>query len=251
MNENELGFFNQAEIELYDATSLPLKYLIKTLIVKLRRRTYGKLFDGNARFAWTVTAVSDAIGPQDNVRNYMERRTIRTILKDLSAEYPLSSACEVGCGYGRLIMVLKEFAPKVVGFEREVHLVNVAKSLLPEIEFYNVESLDIIRKVHSGTFDLVMINAVLQHLTDEFCQKVLDEAKRLVPKGHVMLIEKTEMVAVTDNVTDGNRFISQSRSIDTYAKYMHPYKLVSTKPMSAEPSYFNPTPATIMLFKSN
>ena len=250
MNENELSFFDPTERELYDATSLPPGYLLKTLFVKFRRKTYGKLFDRKARLVWTVSAVSDAVGPKDNVRNYLERRTIRTILKDIAEKFPVQSACEIGCGYGRLIMVLKELAPKVVGFEREMDLVNIAERLLPGIEFYNVKSLDTISKVHSGTFDLVMVNAVLQHLTDEFCQKVLDEAKRLVPKGHVMLIEKTEIIAVTDNVTDGNHFISQSRSIDTYAKYMHPYNLVSTKPMIAEPTYFNPTPATIMLFKS-
>ena len=62
---------------------------------------------------WTVGAISDADGPSGNVRNYLEQETIRDILTDLTQERRLARACEIGCGYGRVIMVLKEYADYV------------------------------------------------------------------------------------------------------------------------------------------
>jgi len=57
-------------------------------------------------FVWTLNAVSDAYGPADNVRNYLDRRTIRTILAELPRTRSLRYACEVGCGYGCLIIMM-------------------------------------------------------------------------------------------------------------------------------------------------
>ncbi len=250
MNQNERRYFSEKELELYDATSLPLSYLVKSLWVKMRRQTWGRFTDRGARFVWTASAVSDATGPADNVRNYVERENVRSMLKKVVRNYPVNSACEVGCGYGRLTMVLKEFTQKVAGFEREKILVDIAKPLLPAIEFYHVESLDKISELGMQPFDFVMMCTVLQHLTDDFCQKVIEDIKRLAPMGHVLLIEKTEPIAITANTKDDTSFISRDRSVETYTMLMNPFKLAATAKRMAEPTYFNPHPGTCMLFKS-
>lgn len=251
MNENEIKYFSKEELKFYDATSLPILYLLKSLFIKIRRKTWGRYYDRKSRMIWTVNTISDASGLESNIRNYYERQTIRSILSFIHNKYTISTACEVGCGFGRLIMVLQEFSTKVVGFEREHHLVGIARTLLPKIEFCQVESLDKLNILGKGPFDFVLTSTVLQHLTDNFCQKVLEEIKHLSPKGHVLLIEKTEAIMTTSNIQDGNSFISRARPIDTYAQWMKPYRLISTSERIIEPTYPYPKPGTCMLFRSS
>lgn len=250
MNQNEFKYFKGKEAELFDASSLPTGFLLKSLFIKARRKSWGKVSDARARFVWTVNEVSDTSGPAATVRDYRERQTIRGIIKPIAEKYPLKAACEVGCGYGRVTMVLKEFAGTVVGFEREAHLVNIAKRLMPEIDFCRVEGLDKISSCGKGRFDLVMTCTVLQHLTDEHCRSVIEEMKRICPEGHVLIIEKTDDFATTKNFTDGNSFMSRGRSPEQYSAWMKPYKLVSVSKRVVETGYYNPNPGTCMLFAS-
>lgn len=250
MNENELKYLKARERAMGDATSLPLGYLLKSIWIKIRRRTLGKFLDVNARHVWTVNEVSDAAGPADNVRNYIERRTIRSILSGMAGRYPLQSACEIGCGYGRLTMVLAEFAGKVVGFEREWDLVETARRLLPSISFYRVTSLDKLTGFDKGPFDLVLSCTVLQHLTDSHCRAVIGEMKSLAPRGHILLIEKTDDIATTSRFDDGNIFLSRARALEVYEELMRPYELVSVGDRVLEPGYINPHPGKCMLFRS-
>ena len=90
---------------------------------------------------WTPAETSDVSGPASIVRNYLEQRDVRRCLTAAAAERPIRRAIDVGCGYGRLTMVLSEFAPAVTGFERESGLVAEARRLLPAIEFVEVASL--------------------------------------------------------------------------------------------------------------
>lgn len=240
--------------EIYEVASFSVACILKALCLKLHRRTLARCFNGKEKMFWTVSAVSPGEAPAANVRNHLERQTIRSILRTIDKKYPLTAACEVGCGYGRLIMVLQEFFKKVVGFEREPHLVNIAGTLLPKIEFCRVESLDKLNAAEKGQFDFVMTCTVLQHLTDDFCKKVLEEVKRLAPKGHILLIEKTVSNMVTDNTTDGEAFISRARSVDTYAQWMKPYSMISVSERNVESTYeqtFNQARAgSCMLFRS-
>lgn len=250
MNLREMKYFGPDELKLYDGTSLPFFYLIKCLAVKVRRHLWGRFLDSTSRLVWTVTAVSDATGPTDNVRNYMERKTVRSILSGLSGNYPIKAAGEVACGYGRIIMVLKEFSEKVVGFEREEHLLTIARHLLPDIDFCRCESLDQIGAISERQFDFMMTNTVLQHLNDDFCGRVLAEMKKLCPEGHILLAEKTESISVSTNQTDGTQFISRARTVEAYQRYMAPFVLVSTVDMVLEPTYHNKRPGIYMLFRS-
>ncbi len=250
MNQNELKYFKEVQLQFSDATALPMGYLLKSLLIKIRRKTWGRLADRGARMVWTADMVSDAAGPFANVRDYRERQTIRAILNRIKEKYPVDAACEVGCGYGRLIMVFEEFAKKVVGFEREKHLVSLARELLPTVDFCKVESLDRLSGFGKGEFDFAMTCTVLQHLTDDLCRSTIEEMKRIAPRAHILLIEKTEDFFTTKNVRDGGSFISRARSKEKYAEWMEPYRLVSVSKRVVEPGYFNPNVGECMLFRS-
>ena len=249
MNENEAKYFTAAERALPDLTQAPVSLLAKSLAIKLRRRLAGRILDAGARMVWTRDAVSDADGPAANVRNYLEHRTIRNILASVASQFPVRRACEVGCGYGRVIMVLKEFASYVKGFEREQDLTRIASSLLPDIDFETVSALTAIHP--TADYDFAMMCTVLQHLTDDEAKEVCGILRRLAPRGHVLLIEKTESIRITSNVTEGKQFISRARPIESYEEYMKPFLLVSVTDRLLEPTYGNPKPGKCMLFRSN
>src|SRR5262249_15251786 len=144
------------------------------------------------RHPWTVADVADVAGPAANVRNYLERRDVRRCLRAAASVRPLSRACDVGCGYGRLTMALGEFATHVAGFEREPTFVAEAKRLLPRIEFHQVDTLARLPAA-TAAFDLAMTFTVLQHLRDDEAQAVCSELKRLASGGFVLLTEETDV----------------------------------------------------------
>src|SRR5438105_61906 len=90
---------------------------------------------------WKHCEVVDASGPTYNLRNYLEQSGVRRFMKQANEAHAIRRACDVGCGYGRLTMVLGEFAEFVTGFEREPSFINEAQELLPQLSFVKVESL--------------------------------------------------------------------------------------------------------------
>ncbi|PZV37594.1 methyltransferase domain-containing protein [Mesorhizobium kowhaii] len=111
---------------------------------------------------WTRELVVDADLPAFALRTYLEHADLRSLLQSAHVSRPLASACELGSGYGRMTVVLGEFAARVVGFEREPEFAEAARRLHPAFAFERVEGLDAL-PVPSGVFDLVLTFTVLQH----------------------------------------------------------------------------------------
>ena len=86
-------------------------------------------------------------------RTYYEQRDLRRLLSAHVGTSSLSSACELGAGFGRMSPVLTEFADHVTGFEREPAFVAEAAALYPSISFVRVDSLDSLPAA-SASFDL-------------------------------------------------------------------------------------------------
>src|SRR5688572_14268136 len=93
------------------------------------------------RLVWTPNEVVDVDGPRAMLRAYLEQRDVRELFASVTTGRRFAAACDVGCGFGRVTPVLTECAERVVGFERERELLNVAQSLQPAIEFRPIESL--------------------------------------------------------------------------------------------------------------
>lgn len=213
----------------------PWKMLVLELGKRLKRRL-GRRPPSPGSFHWSVKAVTDTEGPALNVRNYIERRNLREVVKMAGGRV----AGELGCGYGRLTMVLSEFYHEVHGFEREAELLEIARGLLPSITFHRVATLRDFGRCVPGSFDLLMTNAVLQHIPDQEVIAILEVAKaHLSSTGHLLLAEKTETSehAQLGDQLDGSVFLSRGRSVETWTRWVAPLTLKHTRAIEVEPTY--------------
>ena len=182
------------------------------------------------------------------LRTYLEQRDVRELCASVGSSLPLASACDIGCGFGRLTPVLTEFAERVVGFERETGLLSIAKSLQPSIDFRPIESLRCL-PADRASFNLGLVFTVLQHIPEPEVQSVIDELRRIVrPNGHLLLCEETDTTLEAGDRTEANLGYTCGRLVMTYEMWLAPWKLVATRRRSIEPGYPRPDVGTYMLF---
>lgn len=232
-----------------------LRNLIPARIGKLKASLF-KIFlacsnKSPSRFKYQIENVSPVrveTVPQFNVQNYVEMKQIRNIL-DRFADRKFQRVADIGCGYGRLIMLLSEYAKEVYGFEREKHLVDIGKTLLPGIKFIQTETLSQL-DLEDNYLDFAMTVAVLQHINDEDVQAILKEVKRVVGKGYVLLSEKTDPSDCYGNINSKNEFFSLGRSPEKYEEWMRPFKLIHIEDRELVPTYFRKRAFSVMLFEN-
>lgn len=223
-----------------------LTYAIRHPRRVLRSLREGKGF--STRYVFGVENVAPQ-GPMGNVMAYLDRRVIRECLTEVTRETKVRRAVEVGSGYGRLIMTLAEFADEVIGVEREPHLVATARSLLPDIDFRQQDSILSLTTLEDAAVDFAMTFTVLQHMVDEDVRAVLGELKRVVrPGGFVLLCEKVEPGNETERQDDRTLFLSRHRPVETYGGWMRPFATHSVRPRPA-PASWNRNSGVAMLFR--
>jgi SAM-dependent methyltransferase len=200
------------------------------------------------RLVWTPREVVDVDGPRAMLRAYLEQRDVRELCDGLRIAAPVASACDVGCGFGRLTPVLTEFAERVVGFEREAGLLTIAQSLQPAIDFRPIESL---QRLPAGqaSFDLALVFTVLQHVPEPDVRAVIDELRRIVrPDGYLLLCEETDPTLEAGDRERAHLGYTCGRLVTTYEAWLNPWKLQATRRRTIEPDYPRPDVGTYMLF---
>ena len=200
------------------------------------------------RLVWTPSEVVDVDGPRAMLRAYLEQRDVRELCASVSIGAPVASACDVGCGFGRLTPVLTEFAERVVGFEREAGLLNIARSLQPSIDFRPIERLQAL-PAERASFNLGLVFTVLQHIPEPEVRAVIDELRRIVrPDGRLLLCEETDATLEAGDRREAHLGYTCGRATTTYETWLAPWKLVATRRRSIEPGYPRPDVGTYMLF---
>lgn len=200
------------------------------------------------RLVWTPGEVVDVDGPRAMLRAYLEQRDVRELTAKASAAAPISAACDVGCGFGRLTPVLTEFADRVIGFEREPDLLRVARSLQPAVEFRSIDTLSRL-PADDGSFTFGLVFTVLQHVPEPEVITVIEELRRVVtPQGHLLLCEETDATLEAGDRSQAHLGYTCGRPVTTYQSWLAPWKLVATKRRAIEPDYPRPDVGTYMLF---
>ncbi len=199
---------------------------------------------------WVSEMVSNASGYEAAaVRNYWEHRLVREALAVAAGRAPIRVAYDVGAGYGRMARVLAEFALEVVAFERDPDLLVKGRALNPDIVFRPVVSLQAL-PAESASADVALTFTVLQHLTDASCLAVMRELKRVVSKGHILLVEDTDETQPDCDLPHDETACCRHRSVGRHQEWMLPWRLLRTWPRRVEPTYPQPSVGTAMLFAS-
>jgi SAM-dependent methyltransferase len=200
------------------------------------------------RLVWTPNQVVDVDGPRAMLRAYLEQRDVRELCATASGGGRFASACDVGCGFGRLTPVLTEFANRVVGFEREPGLLNIARSLQPSIEFRAIDALTRL-PADDSSVDFALVFTVLQHVPEPDVHDVISELRRIVaPTGHLLLCEETDATLEAGDRTKAHLGYTCGRPVTTYQSWLAPWRLIATRRRAIEPDYPRADVGTYMMF---
>jgi len=205
--------------------------------------------DGPPPFkAWTLRDVVDVDFPAFALRTYLEQAGVRRFLAEASGGRRLAAAAEVGCGYGRLLPVLSEFADRVAGFERQPEFAAEATRLHPGAEISRVATLARLPS-RDAAFDFVLTFTVLQHLVDPVAGAVAAEIRRIrAPGGRVLICEETDPSHRWGETGDPEGMCTVGRSAETYARLFAPLRLLASAPRVIEPTYARGDVGTYLLF---
>lgn len=155
---------------------------------------------GIRKVVGSINAEGDAYWPAAMRRTYFEQRELRKFIQARMNSKSIKLAVEFGCGYGRMLPILWEFANDVIGIERDLELASVSNGLYPRSDIRCVTSFSDIRPpIVDKSIGLILTYTVLQHLTDEECRQTIAQMKRILdPKGYIVICEDTGDVSGPD-----------------------------------------------------
>ncbi|MEK6221382.1 MAG: class I SAM-dependent methyltransferase [Chloroflexota bacterium] len=198
---------------------------------------------------WHFHNVVDVDGPAHIIRAYLEQRDLRAILRLCLDERPVSAACDIGSGYGRMSQVLSEFAAQVVGFERQREILQEAKKLIPAVQFKPIENITTL-PVGDNSFELALTFTVLQHISDSEVQLVAKEIQRLLaPGGTLVICEETDPGHHEGEFEKLDGMFTIGRTTKMYQDIFSPMQLIHTQKRIIEPGYPRPDVGTYMVFQ--
>jgi SAM-dependent methyltransferase len=196
---------------------------------------------------WTPSEVVDVAGPNLVVRTYIEQEDVRRHLRAVSERRPLHAVADVGAGYGRMSLVLREFS-NVVAFERNEAFVRQGQFLQPNVDFRGIQSLSALPAA-AGEFDFAMTFTVLQHLSDADATAALGEIRRVThPDGFVLLCEESDVGFTEGDPASGAGYFTIGRDAEFYARRMAPFRLLERSSRRIEPGYPRPNVGDYLLF---
>lgn len=201
------------------------------------------------RKTWTPGDVVDVAGPPALLRNYLEQRDVRTYLHKAAAHTPVHRAYDIGSGFGRLTPVLSEVAADVVGFEREASLVEAARTLLPDLRFEQVPTLEHL-PAEPASAEFILTFTVLQHVTDASARAVIGEIIRLLaPAAYLLIVEETNPRLEAGDAARADLGYTRGRPVAWYRDALKPLDLVATSARRIEPGYPRQDVGTYMFFR--
>lgn len=205
------------------------------------------------RFVWTPDNIASRDMARTVIRTAIEHAQTRQILWDMPKGLArwADEVCEVGAGFGRMTQLLAQDYANVVAYEREPHLIEKLRRLVPKAQAVQVSSL---AKLPSGDakFDLVLSFTVLQHMSDADAVATLAEMAR-ISRSYVLVVEDTDPTHHYVDPKNPTHF-THGRTAGWYSDYLPDFEIVNYWPREVEPGFTykgvpRPTVGEYMLFE--
>lgn len=113
----------------------------------------------------------------------LEYLTYMSFVAEYIKQQRIESLCDVGCGDGRLINMVKEFVPHVTGIDLSERATAFAKAFNPEVE---ILCDDISNLKHQ--YQMVTLVEVLEHISDQQTEDFLRNVSRLLSPDGCLLV---------------------------------------------------------------
>jgi SAM-dependent methyltransferase len=113
----------------------------------------------------------------------LEYMTYLSFIVDIIRQYEIESLCDIGCGDGRLINMIKQFIPNITGVDISEQALAFARAFNPGINFLCED----IRNL-SGSYEWITLVEVLEHIPDADVTKIISNIARLIKDDGTLLI---------------------------------------------------------------
>jgi len=111
---------------------------------------------------------------------------LKKILVEIKNPNKKQYVLDIGCGSGGFCNFLHSLSFEVVGLDNSMSGIDIARTNLPNIRFYNNSIYDFDEPDLYGKFDIVTSMGVIEHLTNP--RELLRQAKRyLNPNGYFLV----------------------------------------------------------------
>ena len=145
---------------------------------------------------WTVLAFPDKSGGRWTLHEFMKtgEREIALLfhrVQELQLKLPWRRALDFGCGVGRLTQALARRQERVLGADISPVMIDLAARLnrYPDRVEYVCTADNALEALHSGSFDCIYSNIVLQHVPPDVSVQYLHEFFRLLEPAGVLVFQ--------------------------------------------------------------
>jgi len=145
---------------------------------------------------WTVLAFPDKSGGRWTLHEFMKtgEREIALLfhrVQELQLKLPSRRALDFGCGVGRLTQALARRQEHVLGADISPVMIDIAGRLnrYPDRVEYVCTADHGLETLHSGSFDCIYSNIVLQHVPPDVSVQYLNEFFRLLEPGGLLVFQ--------------------------------------------------------------
>lgn len=138
---------------------------------------------------WHRKLSDEELIPYTLARTAIEHRQLRKLISMFMTSFHVQSrVAEFGCGYGRNLDLLREFANEVIGWERDEELATIAKDIWKADKMISVGQ-GVLTEFCPRALDMVLSYTVLQHIIDdEECKKVAANMQNALEFGGTAII---------------------------------------------------------------
>lgn len=124
----------------------------------------------------------------------LDYMTYMSFVVELLRQSLPTSLCDVGCGDGRLLHMVKSFIPQVTGIDLSERATTFARAFNPEVEVLCGNIADL-----SQQYDVVTLVEVLEHISNQQIPEFVRNVARLVtPDGYMIVTVPTTNVPLND-----------------------------------------------------